>query len=132
MARLRSNAGWTDNFNFHTNMDVGTGGAQGARALHFSKIWAKYPFSCNLVAPLKALNVLPDPLVNLHLGTGPFSSCKEFYRFIRCFIPKRSAYISLEETLPRCPSIHVPPNFCNASYVPVYKEDVYQVPTWTC
>ena len=50
-----------------------------------------------------------DPLANLHLRTGPSSSCKEFYLVIKCFVFRQSAYISLQETLPRRPLIHVPP-----------------------
>ena len=36
-------------------------------------------------------NILPDPLANLHIRTGPSSSCKEFYLVIKYFIPIKGA-----------------------------------------
>ena len=32
-----------------------------------------------------------DPLVTIHLGTGLFSSCEEFYYYSRWFIPREIA-----------------------------------------
>ena len=96
-------------------MDVGTGGHRGL-CLHFSKVWTKRPSSCSLVALLESfedakttskIHVSSDfrasefqnfpgacpgpPLVHLHLGAGSFSSCKEFYRFVRCLISRQNA-----------------------------------------
>ena len=33
----------------------------------------------------------PGPLVTIHLGTGLFSSCEEFYYYSRWFIPREIA-----------------------------------------
>ena len=121
-------------------MDVGHGGGeQSARAPHFSKCRAKFPLSCNLVALLEHLEGAkingkthfssdfrrlkyqnlpgehaPDPLADLHLGTGAILT---FFKYANCFFASLSVSsskkcsISLSEAQPRCPSIYVPPTF---------------------
>ena len=67
------------------------------KALKMQKQLAKYTFPA-ISEDLSFKMSQGTPLANLHLGTGPFYSYKELYRFNRCFIPRQSAQISLEET----------------------------------
>ena len=116
----------------------------GGTCPHCSKIWVKCPFSCNLVGLLESfedakktskIHVSSDfrrskfqnspggawpwtPLANLHLGTGPFSSCKEFYRLIGCLSPNKELKSQLKKPCQGAPQSMCPPHFCNASYVP--------------
>ena len=66
-------------------IDVGTGEAQGARAPTFERLGQNAPLHAS------KLQNFPDPLANVHVGTGSSSSWKEFYRFIKCVIPKQSS-----------------------------------------
>ena len=51
-------------------------------------------------------------------NNNSFSSCNMLCRFFKCITPRQSTQSNFPETLPRFPSIHVPPHFYNASYVP--------------
>ena len=51
-------------------------------------------------------------------NNNSISSCNMLCRFFKCFTPTQSVQSNFPETLPRFPSIHVPPHFYKASYVP--------------
>ena len=81
-------------------MDVGTGGTGCTCPPNFSKIRAKCPFSCSLVAPFKALKIqrsikkmhvskfsgrtcFRTPLADLHLKTGAMTT---LFHHAKCFV----------------------------------------------
>ena len=47
-----------------------------------------------------------------------YISCNMLCHFFKCITPRQSAQANFPESLPRFPSIHVPPHFYKASYVP--------------
>ena len=51
-------------------------------------------------------------------NNNSFASCNMLCRIFKCYTLRLSAQSNFPETLPRFPSIHVPPHFYKASYVP--------------
>ena len=57
-----------------------------------------------------------SPLADLHLGTGSFSLCKEFYRFIECYIPRQCLNLTLRNSTKVPLNLCAPLHFCHAFY----------------